>query len=464
MLQLSKWISRKKAQFPVAVLAVTVGAAGWAYSVPAHSAVPSAIQKAEAGLGQLPIFFTMPERSYAELSPEAAKLTIDLKHPATRQYAEPTGLRIIRTKRAQAATHLAKAGLLQTGDILLTYRPKEWAMSGPYPNVQLGVSHAGVVLIGENGQVYNIDNPMDQDHVGQGQLNSKHYQETEFLHVVRPRNLTAEQKRNLKKWIKLAFNRRAQIYPSQLSFNKDYSAPSYAPGTADPTHHVRKLGNILLGDKTDKTSMFCSELAWSLLSLRDCDPEKDKEAFKGPGSPSCVSPIFPPMKALGDFLVTGSPASEAGLADGPSIVIDSLRMPPAERAAQLKQVFSDGGQKMSKISSGHRAVAEMMKCRFKMLEGYFNGTGTHALVDKLVADPNGAIPVPKADLAGNPAVEMARMECVDTGQMIPAAHLFHGTNQKTALNYSPTAFVINSMLPVDNKTRAFDYVGTIKLE
>ena len=47
---------------------------------------------------------------------------------------------------------------------------------------------------------------------------------------------------------------------------------------------MKHLGQIALGQNPPGTlDMYCSEFAWSLLSLQDCDPAKIGDAFKGGG-------------------------------------------------------------------------------------------------------------------------------------------------------------------------------------
>ena len=69
-------------------------------------------------------------------------------------------MRLVVAKRAGLAKRLAKSGLVQTGDLLLTFRA-EWGGVGAYPNVQMGISHTGVAYV-KDGVVRNIDNPLDR--------------------------------------------------------------------------------------------------------------------------------------------------------------------------------------------------------------------------------------------------------------------------------------------------------------
>ena len=89
------------------------------------------------------------------------------------------------------ATRLGKSGLFQTGDLLLTFR-SEWGGAGAYPNVQMGISHTGIAYV-KDGELHNIDNPLNEEYLGTGMradLTSEHYSTLNYIHVIRPRDLT----------------------------------------------------------------------------------------------------------------------------------------------------------------------------------------------------------------------------------------------------------------------------------
>ena len=83
---------------------------------------------------------------------------------------------------------------------------------------------------------------------------------------------------------------------------------------------------------------------------------------------------------------------------------------------------------MAKMSAGHKTLAESMKPKFAPLEKYYLGVG------------------------GNwgPTIE-ARMVSTGFKRGIPE-------------NYSPTSFLINTLLPANNVNRTMDYVATIMIE
>jgi len=375
---------------------------------------------------KIPVYFAVPNsaRGVLRKSIETSDRLIDFKHPDAK--GGDVGLRLVVAKRAGLAQRLGKSGLVETGDLLLTFRA-EWGGTGAYPNVQMGISHTGVAYI-KDGVLHNIDNPLNAEYLGpRGELNSEHYRTLSFIHVVRPRNLTEAQRANLLAWTTRLAAGSGRIYPKQLSFNQDYNAPKFKRGKS--LDFVKQLGQIALGQNPPGTvDMFCSEFAWSLLSLKDCDPAKAGDAFKGSSVPACVREPMKPMSATGDYITRRGRYSNAGLTEGPLLVVDSLKLPAEEKKKMLHAVFVDNPSGQAKLSPGHKTLAQSMKPKFAPLEKYYLGVG------------------------GNwgPTVE-ARMVSVAFNRGIPQ-------------NYSPTSFLINTMLPPNNVNRTMDYVATIMIE
>lgn len=391
-------------------------------------------EKANAEIAKklkIPVYFAVPESARAPLPAniDTPDRLIDFKHPDAKGAEGGIGLRVVVTKRAGMAQRLGKSGLIQTGDILLTVRP-EWGGAGPYPNVQMGISHTGLAYV-KNGVVYNIDNPMDQEYLGPGYraqtLNSSHYNTLSVLHVIRPRYLTDAQKRNIETWASKLASQAPRVYPAQISFNQDYNAPKYQSGK--PLSFVQHMGRAGLGQSPKgNVGMFCSEFAWSLLALRNCDPNTTADAFKTDKVPSCVEPIMAPMKVTGDFVGRRWRSSYSGLADGPLIVIESMKLPEAEREKLIHSVFVEDPKGLAKMSVGHRKVATDMKPKFEPLEKYYKGS---------------------------------------FGMMGPgfeARMISYGFNKAIPENYSPTSFLINTLLQPNNKHRTMDYVATLLIE
>jgi hypothetical protein len=335
---------------------------------------------------------------------------------------------VVIGKRAGLAKRLGKSGLVQTGDIILSVRP-EWGGAGAYPNVQMGVSHSGIAYI-KDGVLHNLDNPMDAEFLGpglRGELNGSHYNTISMLHIIRPRNLTEQERANILAWATRFASNPTKVYPDQISFNKDYNDPKYKSGKSP--EFVKQLGQIGLGQNPPgNVDMFCSEFVWSLLALKNCDPATTADSFKGSKVPSCVKEAMHPMSATGDYIFRRSRGSYAGLADGPLLVIDSMKLSDAREADLLKSVFVDDPKKLAKMSTGHRQLAEQMKPNFEPLQTYYIDAATGGW--------------------GRWRARTIRFM----------------SNRKVPDNYAPTSYLINTLLPVDNSNRTMDYVATIVLE
>lgn len=378
----------------------------------------------------MPVYFAIPASARATLpaSFNTSDRLIDFKHPDAKGNTADIGLRLIVAKRAGFATRMAKSGLLQTGDILLTFRP-EWGGAGTYPNIQMGISHTGIAYV-KDGAVYQLDNPMDAEFLGsrfKGDFSGEHYRTIKFIHVVRPRGLTDEERANILAWTTRLGSNAKRLYPKQIAFNSDYNAPKYSPGK--PLEFVKHVAQSALGQgDAVKTDMYCSEFVWSILALRKCNPATTAEAFKGAGVPACVTPAMTPMKATGNYISRRGQSSHAGLADGPLLVIDSLKLPKEDRNALLHEVFVENPSKSANMSSGHREVAKTMQPKFAPLERYYTAVAQGGL------------------------------------HRIQAFFISNAFRDAMPDNYSPTSFLIDTLLPPSNTNRTMDYVATIMFE
>jgi hypothetical protein len=379
---------------------------------------------------KIPVYFALPASARSPLPDniDISDKLVDFKHPDGQSAQGDVGLRLVVAKRAGMAKRLAKSGLIQTGDILLTFR-SEWGGAGAYPNVQMGISHTGIAYV-KDGTVYNIDNPLNAEYLGakfDSQLTSEHYRTLNFIHVIRPRNLTDAERANILDWASRLTSSAKKVYPTQIAFNDDYNAPKYSSGK--PVNFVKHLAQVGLGQNPpSKVDMYCSEFAWSLLALRQCNPATSGEEFKGSRIPSCVKEIMEPMHATGDYVFKKSKGSYSGLADGPLMVIDSMSLPNERKAELVKGIFVNDPKKLAKMSSGHREVAEAMQPRFEKLETYYMGV-------------------------------------VDGGwQQWRSRAMRLLFNRQVPDNYSPTSYLINTLLPPDNSNRTMDYVATIAIE
>lgn len=409
---------QKRLRWP-AVCAVTIGLLLSGPAVQAKTFTPGdRVAKMMATKYKLPLFFALPDSARAKLADDIKTndTLVEYRHPENAK----AGLRLVVTKRSGWPDRMAKSGLIQTGDILLTFRP-EWGGGGAYPNIQMGISHTGTAYV-KNGQLFNIDNPMDNVHVG---FTGEHYSTLSMIHIIRPRNLTDQQRANILAWGSKLRDGRGKIYPTQIKFNDDYNSPKFNGGS--PVF-VKEMGQAALGQSLpDKPlGMYCSEFAWSLLSLRDCDASKP-EAFSGSRVPSCISEPMKPMRATGNFVNKHTKSSYSGLVDGPLMVIDSLGLPQAEREAALKKVFEITNTKTN-MSEGHKTVAKAMQDNVPKLQTYY----------------------------------------IDSGKPIwnrlKASAIAFGLRRQIPDNYSPTSYLINTLLPEDNVNRTMDYVATIVIE
>lgn len=378
----------------------------------------------------IPVYFGVPASARAPIPADikTSDRLIEFRHPDANGSQADIGLRLYVGKRSGLAKRLAQSGLFQTGDLLLTFRP-EWGGAGAYPNIQMGISHTGIAYI-RNGELHNLDNPMNEEYLGPGMranLTSEHYRTLKMIHVIRPRGLTDAQRKNLVAWATRLNSSAKRVYPEQISFNQDYNAPKYKFG--QPVQFVKHFGQIALGQNPPgNLDMFCSEFAWSFLSLRDCDPATSADAFKARAVPACIKQPMKPMEATGNYITRRSRTSYSGLADGPLLVIDAMKLPKAERTKLLQSVFVENRNGMDKLSVGHKAVAESMQSKFAPLEKYYVGAGT-GLWNSL----------------------RARLISMGFKRAIPD-------------NYSPTSYLINTLLPADNVNRTMDYVATIVIE
>jgi hypothetical protein len=366
---------------------------------------------------KIPVFFAVPDSARAKIADDikTTDTLVEYRHPDNAK----VGLRLVVTKRSGWADRMAKAGLIQTGDVLLSVRP-EWGGGGAYPNVQMGISHTGVAY-NKGGKLYNIDNPMDSDHIG---WDSLHYRELKMIHVIRPRNLTEQQRANILGWGSKLRDDRSKIYKKQIIFNGNYNEPKFKGGKMT---FVKEVGQAAFGQSipNQPLGLYCSEFVWSLLSLRNCDVKAD--TVSGSGVPSCISEPMKPMRATGDYINKRTRSSYSGLVDGPLMVIDSLGLPVPEREAALKKVF-EITRNDSNMSEGHRDVEKAMQDNVPKLQKYYVDSGK---------------PVWKS---------------------IGARAIAFGLRRQIPDNYSPTSYLINTLLPADNTNRTMDYVATIVIE
>ncbi len=371
---------------------------------------------------KIPFYFSVPRTSILPLPSELATTPVKGVSPVivydylqmnNKRLAEnpnSLGLRLLTVKgtddRTKSSRALGASGLIQTGDVLLSFR-REWFGTLRYAQLQLGISHAGVAYIDEKGSLRNIDMPMDAETVGKdNRLLAPHYKEAPVLHVVRLTDMTDDGQnseevktrvKNIQGWIDRLMAK-APYSKGNLRFNKDYANPSYGRGDwlrfigfnkSEALSFVGELGRLAFGAplQEGKTlDMFCSEFAWSLLSLRNCDPNDSnvQQAFASEAQPACIDPTFAPMGVFGNYLDQGQgtlsdgiiSTKTIGLMDGPLLALDALDVHGETRRRMVNKILASATGKGKHISSGHRAVEEGILSIFPqfydVLKMYYN--------------------------------------------------------------------------------------------
>jgi len=373
----------------------------------------------------IPFYFSVPKDVVTTTLDRTRYPYPTLWNPS--MHTGPVGLRIIAIKqgtgvagkqaaRREMAKKLAEAGVLQDGDIVLTFRP-ELAGTMAYPHIQMGITHAGLVYT-KNGAAYNIDSPLDYQYVGQ--FDTEHYAGnggddagTDALHVVRPRNMTDARRAQLRTWVTTLLGNLPRINGdrAQVKFQSDYLTPSYVSHGMTTRQTVTLLGKIILeADQTSKLPMYCSEFAWHMLALSSCSAEEIRSA-PAEGA-ACVDEVFAPMQ------LTARNANEIGMADGP--LLSLLQLPEVGRVPLAKKLFETVNP--AGLSSGHRAVSEQVAPLMEPLSQIYVARAQGASVDDTAAG----------------------------AEMLDAA---------VPANYSPTTFLVNTMTAPG--LRAVDYVVTL---
>jgi hypothetical protein len=333
--------------------------------------------------------------------------------------ANDDGKKLARTKMSEK---LAQAGVLQDGDIVLTFRP-EMAKTIPYIHVQMGTTHASVTYLkeDENGKsAWNVDSPMKgNDYVGQfdaahfiGGVDSKNDPDlgTDAIHIIRPRAMKdAGRRAQHRQWASMIAKNRGN---QQIAFNGNYNAPS-SPTKELARKNITNIGKLALGIGGQNMSIYCSEFAWHMLALSNCSEQQIRAA--GPEGAQCAEDgiVFEQMR-LAEIRGEG-----IGLTEGPLQGI--LAAPAGERQKMLASIFENDGN--VKLSPGHQAMAVETAPLMAPLEMYY---GIRAAGGSLSPDL------------------MAKADAVIASK---------------PLNYSPTAFIAQAART--DADRPMDYVGTV---
>lgn len=321
-----------------------------------------------------------------------------------------------KAARRDMSKQLATSGVLQPGDIVLSFRPEN-AATVPYMHVQMGSTHSSLTYIAD-GVAKNVDSPMSDEYIGgfdslhfSGGTNAQGAGElgTDALQIFRPRALAENPQRRdrLNAWAAKAAATRAN---GRVSFNSDYLAPS-ARTRDDVRRLATALGKAIIGAPGPNMSFFCSEFAYNMLALSSCSESEIRSA--GADGAACVDPLFDPLPML------STDENIVGLGEGPLAGI--LGAPADRRGALIEQMFTS--MSAANMSSGHRATAEATAPLMGPLKQYY-----------------------QARAAGSPA---------NNPQLAP---FFQGLNGNVKPNYSPTAF---HALSTKSGTRLMDYVATV---
>ncbi|MEI9898806.1 MAG: hypothetical protein WDN31_00280 [Hyphomicrobium sp.] len=324
---------------------------------------------------------------------------------------------------------LGKSGLLQTGDIMLTFR-SEWGGAGAYPNIQMGISHTSFGYIDKNGNLRNLDNPMDGEYVGPGNLTSEHYRtaqlpahhpsaEPDGCAESQPARLGNEAQRQRGEGLPEPDQLQPGLQRAEVQAGLEPRLrEAVRTDRARPGPRRQAARHVLLGVRV------VAPVAAQLRSGEERWPTSRAAAC-----PACIKEPMEPMKATGNVLPTHGKNSYSGLADGPLLVLDAMELPDDVRKPIIDGIFTENPAGMSKMSIGHRTVAEEMQPRFERLKSYYVGmTG--------------------------------RMWQNWRARLIGTGFNWAGI----AENYSPTSYLINTLLPENNINRTMDYVATVFIE
>jgi hypothetical protein len=313
----------------------------------------------------VPEFMMVPKSTWVAGFPELNKDDIRTEIAIAPQDAN-LGLRLVHLKKSYQATKLASEalaenGVIESGDILLSFRPA-WADTLAYAHVQLGISHAALAFVVEmDGKkyVHSLESPMSYSSF----LDSPHqYSDLEAFHIVRP-TLTEVEKSNLKRWAKLTMS-----HPDRFAFFQDYGTPMYKrglPGVNQPIDQIRLLAKVIKEGGTT-FSCYCSEFVWTFLGLRKCSPDEFPSGN--------LEMFFDPLKGL------YQEDPKAGLTQGPDAALRKSGNPNRTQILTSKVAvdFLDSPSDLQgRMSSGHQAVARANKPKMDLLKRYY-GSGEPA--------------------------------------------------------------------------------------
>lgn len=378
----------------------------------------------------VPFYFGVPKSSMNRMTADMRKKhSFPTAWNPSNNNAE-VGLRVIAVEnspagRGKMAKELATAGIIQTGDVILSFRPN-LAETIPYAHIQMGTTHAGLANTA-SGTASTQDQPLDGEY-NQPAFGAKHYQELGAFHIIRPRVFDAQFNPN-------AAKRRAQLEEWQNRvktlvgtdkrppFNGDYLTPATVFFGNDAAKLSTAIGKGLLAGNLSQFKFFCSELAYHVITLSNCTAEEIQNA----------GDVAQCAKEGAPFAMTGIAGAEGpeGLGEGPLLSILASKGGGTDVATLAAQVFGSPHPESSALSAGHRGANQALVALGAI-------DGLKALYPKRAQTPSEGLPSTLSDLM-NPANA--------------AQHKY------VPPNYSPTAFLINSLK--DSAHRNTDYVATV---
>ncbi len=265
----------------------------------------------------------------------------------------------------EGARILAESGAIQDCDIMLTYRPG-WAPFNAYCNIQLGVSHAALATIDSTGGkkiVKSVESPLSYS----SNLDyAEHYGALDLMHIVRP-VLTDTQRSNVKAWAL----RTLATAKTRVTFFTDYGTPYQnrkfkAPATGNLPLDLAKT--VIHPKSNLSVGVYCSELVWAFLALRDINPDElAKEFPDGSGKdPSDsikarINPFFQPLPGA-----SSEPLKTPGLMQGPDVQLRALYSDDAERRKFLLDnvlilKVTNPAETEGHLSTGHAMAANVFR-------------------------------------------------------------------------------------------------------
>lgn len=327
-------------------------------------------------LESLPPWFMIPKTIWAEKSWNDSDLphgSFELDHPQV----PGAGLRLIpflgsainvdhdQRLRASSAESLAAAGVLRTGDVILTFRP-ETSGQGAFAEYQLGTVRAAITLVAENKSgkltATNVELPAKLI----GHFNAPSYYSTfpkglgnelRFFHVLRP-NLSESQRVNVGKWLTKLKSEASAIEPkAQLD------SPRLAVDGLQLAHDLARIAAkaTSLEEGLARLSLSSSELVYGILALASCDPDSYDVASSRPNA--CVAPPFTPLPALGD-------ARGPGYLEGPETLARAAGLSPEVIADLVTKRALAPSASQREPEPELRAFAESFSSTFSLLRLY----------------------------------------------------------------------------------------------